>query len=189
MNKKSYTTHQISKFCDVYPTTVIKWIKEGMLPAFTTPGGHRRIKKEDILKLMKKNNMPIPAELTKENKYRVMIIDDDPKILKMMHTVLLAEDDLDVRTAASGFDAGIIIADWEPDIILLDFLMPQVDGFEVCRRMRSDEKTKDIPIIAVTVLKGEKELKKMRMAGITDHIAKPFKSEELVQKVKHCLRI
>lgn len=189
MNKQSYTTHQISKFCDVYPTTVITWIREGILSAFTTPGGHRRIKKEDIRNLMKKNNMPIPAELGKDDKYRIMVIDDDQKILRMIKTVLLAEDDLDVRSATSGFDAGIIIANWEPDIILLDFLMPQVDGFEVCRRLRSDDKTKDIPIIAVTVLKSEKELKKIHRAGITDHITKPFKSEELVQKITHCLHI
>lgn len=189
MNKKSYTTHQVSKFCDVYPTTVIKWIKEGILPAFTTPGGHRRIKQEDILNLMKKNNMPIPEELTKGNKYRVVVIDDEQKIRRMIQMIFLAEDDFEVRTAASGFEAGTIISNWEPDIILLDFLMPQVDGFEVCRRLKADDKTKDIPIIAITVLKGEKELKKMRNAGITDYISKPFKSEELVQKIRHHLHI
>lgn len=187
MNKKSYTTHQVSRFCDVYPTTVIKWIKEGILPAFTTPGGHRRIKREDILNLMNKNNMPIPEELTKGNKYRVVVIDDEQKIRRMIQMIFLAEDDFEVRTAASGFEAGTIISNWEPDIILLDFLMPNVDGFEVCRRLKADDKTKDIPIIAVTVLKGEKELKKMRNAGITDYISKPFKSEELVHKIRHHL--
>lgn len=189
MAKNSYTTHQVSKFCDVYPTTVIKWIKEGILPAFTTPGGHRRIQKEDIRVLMEKNNMPIPGELARDDKYGVLAIDDDQKILKMIKTILSAEDNLDIRTAASGFEAGIIIGNWEPDIILLDFLMPKVDGFEVCKRLRSDEKTKDIPVIAVTVLKEEKERTKMKHAGITDYLSKPFKASALLQIIRMHLHI
>ena len=82
MLNQYYTTHQVSKFCNVYPTTVINWIEEGILPAFTTPGGHRRIKKEDIINLMNKNNMPIPQELLKDNKTKVLVIDDDLKISK-----------------------------------------------------------------------------------------------------------
>lgn len=58
MAKDFYTTHQVSKFCDVYPTTVINWIKEGILPAYTTPGGHRRIKGDDLLKLMRPLKAP-----------------------------------------------------------------------------------------------------------------------------------
>lgn len=189
MAKDFYTTHEASKFCSVYPTTVINWIREGLLPAYTTPGGHRRIKKEDLLKLMKKNNMPIPEGLAAAGKNKVLIIDDDPKILRMVKTILSKEEDLDVQTASSGFQAGLTISKWLPDIILLDMLMPEMDGFEVCRRLNSDESTKDIPIIAVTVLKDHKEIKKMLSVGITDYISKPFKSEALVKKIKEHLLI
>lgn len=189
MAKDFYTTHQVSKFCKVYPTTVINWIKEGLLAAYTTPGGHRRIKREDLLRLMKKNNMPIPDEVIKEEKNRVLVIDDDPKILKMIQTVLSVEGDLEVLAASSGFQAGLTVSSWMPDLILLDMLMPDIDGFEVCRRLKADEKTKDIPIIAVTVLKDPKEIKKMRSAGITDYISKPFNAQELIKKIKEHLLI
>lgn len=189
MSKSFYTTHQISKFCNVYPTTVINWIKEGMLPAYTTPGGHRRIKREDLLKLMQKNNMPIPQELTKGDKNKVLVIDDDPRILKMIKTVLSSEKDLEVLTAESGFQAGLTVSLWMPDIILLDMLMPDIDGFEVCRRLKADEKTKDIPIIAITVLKDPKEIKRMNSCGITDYISKPFKVQDLIEKIKAHLLI
>jgi len=188
MIKNFYTTHQASKFCNVYPTTVINWIKEGLLSAYTTPGGHRRIKKDDLLNLMQKNNMPIPEELTKGDKNRVLVIDDDPKILRMIKTIL-SQEGLEVSTADSGFQAGLLISNWLPDIIILDILMPHMDGFEVCSRLKGDEKTKDIAIIAVTVLKDAKEIKKMNSCGITDYISKPFKSEELVAKVKKHLLI
>jgi len=187
--KNFYTTHEVSKFCNVYPTTVINWIKEGKLSAYTTPGGHRRIKKEDLLELMQKNNMPIPENLAKGQKHVVLIIDDDAKILQMMKTVLSAEEGLQVMTAGSGFEAGLTIYTNIPDIILLDFLMPNMSGFEVCRRLKSDEKTKDIPIIAVTALKEQEEIKKMFSSGITDLISKPFTSEELLKKVKEHLLI
>lgn len=189
MSKNFYTTHEVSKFCNVYPTTVINWIKEGKLSAYTTAGGHRRIKKEDLLELMQKNNMPIPENLAKGQKHVVLIIDDDPKILQMIKTVLSREEGLRVITAESGFVAGLTIYTNMPDIILLDFLMPNMDGFDVCHRLKSDEKTKDIPIIAVTALKEPEEIKKMFSAGIADLISKPFKSEELLKKVKEHLLI
>ena len=189
MTKEFYTTHEVSKFCDVYPTTVINWIKEGILPAYTTPGGHRRIKRDDLLKLMKENNMPIPEELTKGHKNRVLVIDDDPKILKMISAILSSEEDLEVLTTNDGFQAGLTISLWMPDIILLDMLMPDIDGFEVCRRLKADERTRDIPILAVTVLKDPKEIKKMSSVGITDYLSKPFKAQELVKKIKEHLLI
>src|SRR3989338_6721954 len=110
MGKNFYTTHEVSRLCAVYPTTVINWIKEGILPAYTTAGGHRRIKKDDLLKLMKRNNMPIPEELAKQEKNKVLVIDDDPKILRMIKTVLSGEEDLEVLTANSGFQAGLTIS-------------------------------------------------------------------------------
>ena len=91
MIKNFYTTHEVSNFCNVYPTTVINWIKEGLLPAYTTPGGHRRVKKDDLLNLMKKNSMPIPEELNKAIADRVLVIDDDLKILRMIETILSQE--------------------------------------------------------------------------------------------------
>ena len=189
MSKNFYTTHEVSKLCSVYPTTVINWVKEGKLSAYTTPGGHRRIKKEDLLGLMKKNNMPIPENLTQNEKHTVLIIDDDVKILQLIKTILSQEEGLQVITAGGGFEAGMKVYSQMPDIILLDFLMPNMSGFEVCRRLKLDENTKDIPIIAVTALKEPEEVKKMFAVGIADLISKPFNSEELLKKIKEHLLI
>ena len=187
MQERCYTTHEASRFCNVYPTTVIKWIEENILPAFTTPGGHRRIKRSDLVKLMQKNNMPVPEELLKADKTRILVIDDDLKIIRMIKTILEAENNLEVATAKDGFAAGVLVAEWSPDIILLDILMPKIDGFEVCRRIRQNKRTKDIPIIAVTVLRNEQEIKKMQTTGFTDYLAKPFKSQALIEKVNKYL--
>lgn len=189
MREQYYTTHEVSKFCNVYPSTVINWIEEGLLSAFTTPGGHRRISKEGLIKLMQNNNMPIPARLMENRKNRVLVLDDDPKIAKMIKTILEAEEDFEITSSESGFGAGLVVAQWEPDVILLDFLMPEVDGFEVTRQLRKDNKTKEIPIIAITVLRDKKKVQKMYEAGVTDYLAKPFKSTELVDKVRKCIKV
>ena len=184
MSERYYTTHEVSRFCNVYPSTVINWINEGVLSAFTTPGGHRRIKREDIIRLMKKNHMPIPKELMEGPSSKVLVIDDDPKIIRLIKTILEAEDGLEVKTAKSGFEGGLIISEDRPDMILLDFLMPDLDGFEVCKRLRQDEKTRHIPIIAVTILSDQKDIKRMYACGVTDYLAKPFKANELLDKVR-----
>ncbi|MCQ9207003.1 MAG: response regulator [Omnitrophica bacterium] len=189
MEDRLYTTHQISTFCRVYPTTVINWINEGKLSAFTTPGGHRRVKKSDLIDFIKKHEMPMPAELTKGNAARVLVIDDDPKIAKMVKTLLEAEVDLEVSVTKNAFEAGIRVSQWAPDLILLDILMPEIDGFEVCRRLKQSKMTKDIPVIAITVLKDEKNIKKMRASGFIDYLAKPFKSRDLIKKVRKYLHI
>lgn len=189
MQEHFYTTHEISKLCNVYPSTVINWINEGILPAFTTPGKHRRVKRSDLISLMKNNNMPVPEELSKNGKTRILVIDDDAKINKMIKTILEAEEDFEVATVESGFQAGIMVFEWIPDIVLLDMLMPKMDGFEVCRRIKQNEKTKEIPVIALTVLRDQKEIKDMYKSGVTDYLAKPFKSRELIEKVKKNLNI
>lgn len=189
MTEVYYSTHDVSKFCNVYPSTVINWITEGILPAFTTPGGHRRIKKSDLIRLMKRNGMPLPKELVEKEKHRVLVVDDDLNILKMIETILKSEDILEVATVKGGFEAGVMVVEWKPDIILLDILMPEIDGYEVCQRIRQTDETKDIPIIAVTALNDEKEIKKMFAAGVTDHIAKPFKAQELIGKTRKYLGI
>ena len=189
MTKPYYTTHEISKICNVYPTTVINWINEGALPAFTTPGGHRRITKADLVNLLTKNNMPIPEELKREGKPRILVIDDDPNILKMIKAILVTEGSYEIKTAKGGFEAGIKVSQWLPNLILLDFVIPDIDGFEVCRRVKKNEKTKNIPVIAITVLREEKEVKKMYDCGVSDYLAKPFKSSDLIEKVKNNITI
>jgi excisionase family DNA binding protein len=184
MIKSYYTTHEVSKLCNVYPTTVINWINEGRLVAFATPGGHRRVKKENIIDLMHKNSMPIPDELLSTDKIKVLAVDDDAKICKMIKIILEAQENIEVALANNGFESGVMVFEWKPDIILLDFRMPGIDGFEVCRRLKQNAKTKSIPVIAVTALRDANAIKRMYKSGVSDYLAKPFKSQSLIDAVK-----
>ncbi|MCQ9205934.1 MAG: response regulator [Omnitrophica bacterium] len=189
MQETLFTTHEVSRFCNVYPTTVIKWINEGILAAFTTPGGHRRIKKRDLIKLIDDNNMPMPDELTRGSQPRILVIDDNIRILKMITTVLQAEKDWDIASVSSSFKAGVVVSEWKPDLILLDFLMPEIDGFEICKGLKANESTKNIPVIAVTVLRDAQDIKRMYACGVSDYLAKPFTAGALVERVGKYLAV
>ncbi len=179
--ERAYTTFQAAKICHVSHHSIKNWIKQGLIQACRTPGGHYRILKSDLEAFRRRFNM-IPADKTR----KVLIVDDDPDALKMM-TRILEQENFTVHAVSSPTEAGIAAAQESPDIVLLDFLMPELDGFEVCKALKSNEKTQDIPIIAVTCLTKKEEVKRIRESGVTDYIAKPFKVEDLLEKVNGTL--
>ena len=188
MGDKTYTTFQISKLCDVYPTTVINWIEEGKLGAYKTPGGHRRVKKEDLIVFLKKFNIPVTIDADNVNTRKILVVDDDPIILDMLKT-LLEKSHFEVKTVTNGFDAGFVIARWMPDLIVLDMVMPDLDGFEMCRRLKTDKTTSDIPIIAITAFSASEDIDRIYAVNADDYLAKPFQGPELVRKIEFYLAV
>jgi len=187
MKNKAFTTYEVAKFCDVHHTTVINWVNEGKLKAYTTPGAHRRIIKEDLIEFLKKYGMPVPEELVKGIK-KVLIVDDDIETVNELLDALRGNG-FNLDFAYDGFGAGRKIYKEKPDLIVLDFKMPGVDGFQVCESLNSDLETKDIPVIAVTVLKSEEDIKKIKKFGVKEYMQKPVDVEKLLNKIKDILHI
>ena len=170
--KNVYTTYQVAKLCNVHHTTVINWINLKKLPGYTTPGGHRRIEKADLVKFMEENEIPIPVELKKREK-RILIVDDDPEALDELSQAL-NDDKYEISLAADGFEAGMKIFRRLPDIILLDFKMPGMNGFEVCETLSMEEETAGIPIIAITALRSDEDVKRIKKCGVKKYMSKPL---------------
>jgi DNA-binding response OmpR family regulator len=118
---------------------------------------------------------------------RILVVEDDPDIADLMRRYL-QKGGFEVEVHASGRDALAAIAATPPDLLVLDLMLPQVNGLEICRIVRSDEKTASIPIIMVTARADESE----RIAGLDlgadDYLGKPFSPGELVARVKALLR-
>ncbi|MFH1691815.1 MAG: response regulator [Candidatus Omnitrophota bacterium] len=182
-----FSTFEISKICNVHHTTVICWIKEKKLLAYLTPGGHRRVKKEDLLDFMCKFSIPIPDTLARSNK-SILVVDDDREALDELSSALRAEG-FEVNLAFSGFEAGKKVYVSKPDLILLDFMMPGMDGFEVCSILKSDKETASIPIIAVTALNGGDEVEKIKKCGVKLYFSKPLDLARLIKAVRDVLKI
>ncbi len=120
---------------------------------------------------------------------KILVVDDDPNIALLIQMTLTKLGSYEVETVNNGEDALTIINESPPDIILLDIMMPGIDGFEVCRQIKENEKTKFIPVIMITA-KRELDDKLYGMEiGASDYITKPFNPEELVTRVKVHLRI
>jgi excisionase family DNA binding protein len=185
--EKIYTTYQIGKFCQVNIRTVIRWIETGKMKAYSTPGGHRRVKWSDLIAFLTENRMPIPKELEEAKKRKILLVDDDPDFLEIAAKILERIPEAEVKATTSGFDAGVLVAEWNPDLILLDFLIPDLDGYEVTKKIRSNPRLKKIPIVAVTSISEPGELEKVKNSGVDSVITKPIEAESFLKKVDRFL--
>jgi excisionase family DNA binding protein len=145
-----FTTFEISQICGVNPTTVQNWVKAKKLKAYHTPGGHRRIQREDLIAFLKQFGMPIPAELN-QGTTLVMIVDDETEILELLETLLKSGDkDVEIIKAQGGVEALVMIGERKPDLLILDIMMPAMNGYEVCRKLKSSLNTQNIKIVAIS---------------------------------------
>lgn len=189
MPENIYTTYQIGKFCQVNIRTVIRWIETGKLKAYSTPGGHRRVKWSDLINFLTQNKMPIPKELEEAKKKKILVIDDDPDFLETAIKTLQKIPGTETKMTSSGFDAGILMADWYPDLVLLKFIIPDLDGFEVTRKIKGNPRFKKVPIIAVTSITDSDELDRVKNCGVDAVITKPLESESFIKKVDRFLYV
>jgi CheY-like chemotaxis protein len=114
-------------------------------------------------------------------------VDDDPDFLEIASKILKKIPDAETKTSSSGFDAGVLVAEWYPDLILLDFLIPDLDSFEVTKKLRSNPRLKKIPIVAVTSITDPKELEKVKTCGVDSVITKPIEAESFLKKIDRFL--
>ncbi len=179
MSRRSFlTTFEISEICEVNPTTVQNWVKEGKLKAYVTPGGHRRIRRQDLIRFMKAFGMPMPAEISEPAPY-VIIVDDEKEVVDLLTEVMLSgEEELEVAGAQNGVDALLMIGERNPDLLILDIMMPGMNGIEVCQKLKSGATTRSLKIVAITGDHDPATRDRVLAAGADLFFAKPFDMEK-----------
>ena len=180
-----FTTHQIAKFCKVDISTVANWIDGGKLSAYKTPGGHRRVRGNHLLNFFKQYNMPIPGKLSSLDKERILVVDDDLNVREAITKVLETKDTYEVFIATDGFEAGQAVSDFNPSLVILDIMLPKIDGFKVCKIIKTRDRS--IKILAVTGYPTEENKKKILDAGADIFLAKPFAVEALLKNIENLL--
>lgn len=118
---------------------------------------------------------------------KILVVDDDTKI-QMVVKIMLQKSGYEVRCVSSGIEAFQALAEYRPDMILLDVMMPGMDGYEVCRKLKADEKTKTIPVIMLTALGMGEDFEKALQNGADWYIVKPFNSRQLLSRVASLLK-
>ncbi len=181
--KKFFTTSEIAQVCGVAHTTVIRWIGEGKLKAHETPGGHRRIERGDLLDFLKRFNIPVPASLA-DARFRVLVVDDESVMLSMIRKMFEGfPDEIELHMATHGMVALMLIGKIPFNLVILDVLMPDMDGIEVCRELKRNPDTADIKIIAITGKQLTEEQEEYLDRNVESLLKKPFSPIALLKRI------
>lgn len=187
-----FTVFQASKYCSVSPKTIINWIDAGHIEAYRTVGGHRRIQRNDLEGFMRKQGIPIPDSISGESaageRARILIVDDDPIIVETL-VMALEEDEYDyeIISASDGFEAGLQVNHFKPHLMILDIMMPDIKGYEVCKKIKSEEETKNTKIIVLSAYLDEEKFRKMKEYGADLCFSKPLPLPQLKKEVAQLL--
>jgi DNA-binding response OmpR family regulator len=136
---------------------------------------------------MKENNIPLDALET--GKKKVLVVDDDDEIIELIVDVLVRDGRFDIKTASSGYDAGILTEQFRPDLILLDYMLPDVNGNIVCHTIRRNPDFESIKIIIVSGVIKQDEIDQLLKSGAQDFIRKPFDIGEFTDKIAAVLQM
>ncbi|MBE7451491.1 MAG: response regulator [Kofleriaceae bacterium] len=168
------TSTQVGNLLQVNPSSVKKWVNDGHIIAFRTPGGHRRIRASDLVMFLDHHKIPVPRALANAARRRVLAVDDDTIQLKALGRAFKRHaDKVEVTLVENGIDALVEIGSLRPHLLLIDIYMPGIDGIEVCRRLKANPVTKDIVVIVTSGrLTGELE-QSARAAGARRVLRKP----------------
>ncbi|MBL6933438.1 MAG: response regulator [Rhodospirillales bacterium] len=122
------------------------------------------------------------SKSTNKEANSILVVDDDPDILKFLVDIL--EDEINLSFASSGIKALQNVREHQPDLILLDVIMPKMDGFETCRQLKSDPALKNIPVIFLSASNSKEDIAEGLKLGAVDYITKPFDTDLVISKVK-----
>jgi len=173
---------ELARLCGVSPDTVRGWCNRKHIKFASTPGGHKRFQREDVLEFLKSHGFPIP-KAGKLAPVRVLVIDDDDAFRNSLVAALQKAIVFNVKEAADGYEAGKMIRMFAPDVVILDLVMPGIDGIKVCQDIRSAYKTAEIKIIVVTGFPDEEMFQKALNAGADVCLAKPVDVERLINLI------
>ena len=158
------TSHHAGSLLQVHPSSINKWVKEGRIPAFRTPGGHRRIRAADLVSFLTEHQMPVPRDLQAASRRRILIVDDDQTQLETLARAFEPYPSVEVITCDNAVEALVKVGSYKPHLVVLDILMPGMDGFQTCERLRQNPETAEITIVLTSG--GLTEEMERRAAGI-----------------------
>ena len=180
--KTVFTTGEAAKICKVSQQTIIRCFDNGQLKGFRVPGSRfRRIPREALYKFMKDNG--IPTEALESGKRKVLLVDDDAELVELIHKVLEEDGRFEVRIASNGFDAGMMVKEYRPDLIVLDVMLPDINGKEVCHRVRADSSLEDVRILCISGMVEEDKIQELRLSGADHFLHKPFDIDVLIDRM------
>ncbi len=184
-SKTILTLPEAARKVSLNRVTLWKYVKAGDLKAHTTPGGHYRILRDDLEVFMRKKGI-YPFGIYQPESKKILIVDDDPGIQKML-TKMMKPHGYQTEIASDGFEAGAKVTEFKPGLIILDLIMPGMDGFEVCRKIKGNPDTSHIKILAVSGYDTAENRDRIMAAGADGYLPKPIESDLLLPHITSLL--
>jgi excisionase family DNA binding protein len=188
MRNRVFTTGDVATICGVSADTVSRWFDLGQIDGYRLgPGGDRRIPYESLRKFMLSHG--IPLERLEEGERRVLVVDDDPYYLDIIPAVLSRDQDYVVLTASTGFDAGAMVVEHNPQVVILDIHLSDMDGRRVCERIKARAETRNTRILGISGFIDDDEEKELGDYGFDDFLKKPFQIDALAERVRRLFEL
>ncbi len=185
-SKTVFTTGEAAKICKVSQQTIIRCFDNGTLKGFRVPGSRfRRIPRDQLFSFMRDNG--IPTDALESGKRKLLIVDDDENLVELMSDVFKSDGRFEIKTANNGFDAGMLVKEFRPDLVILDVMLPDINGKEVCQRVRMDPTMEMVKIICISGMVEQDKINELRAAGANDFMNKPFAIDKLLERA--CLML
>ena len=185
--KAVYTTGEAAEICRLSQQTIIRCFDSGQLQGFRVPGSKfRRIPRDALIKFMKEHK--IPMDEIGDDRVRVLVVDDDPEILELFVDALQSDGRFSVATAQTGYDAGVLTQQLRPDIIVLDYMLPDLNGNVVCKTIRENPELAHIKILIISGVVKPSDIDHLIQAGADDFIKKPFNIDQVVRRMLELLK-
>ena len=187
-DKQVFTTGEAAEICKVSQQTIIRCFDSGRLQGFRVPGSKfRRIPRAELLRFMRANE--IPTDVLESTKKRVLVVDDDEQIVELFVDVLSRDDRFDVKTARTGYDAGMLTEQFKPHLILLDYMLPDINGNLVVERIRSNPDFVGTKIVIVSGVVKRDEIDVLLRSGADEFVKKPFNIEKLLARITELMAL
>ena len=186
--KQVFTTGEAAEICKISQQTIIRCFDSGRLRGFRVPGSRfRRIPRDELIRFIRENDIPI--DRLEGGRKRILIVDDDPDIVEMLRDLLSSDNRFEVRTATTGYDAGVVTEQFKPNLLILDYMLPDINGNIVCKTVRENPNLKGMKVVIVSGVVNRSEIEELMEAGADDFIKKPFDLEQLVGTVHTLLKV
>ena len=186
--KTVFTTGEAADICKVSQQTIIRCFDSGRLRGFRVPGSRfRRIPRDALVQFMKENG--IPPDALDSGKLKILVVDDDPEIVELFVDVLERDGRFDVKTASTGYDAGILTQEFLPYLLILDYMLPDINGNVVCQTIRKNPNFEHMKIIIVSGVVNQDEINDLLKSGADDFVKKPFNIEKLIERIGELLTV
>ena len=181
-SKKIFTTGEAADVCKISQQTIIRCFDKGRLRGFRVPGSRfRRIPREELIRFMRDNEIPI--DRLEGGKRRILVVDDDEQIVELFVHILSRDNRFEVKTAQTGYDAGVMTEQFKPDLMILDYMLPDINGNVVCQTVRQNPMLSGMKIIIVSGVINQSEIDGLLKAGADEFVKKPFDIEKLMEWV------